>query len=235
MRFRVSYCGTSRMRSSSHGKVGSTTSSERKPSWASYRAKVLSRVFLCVWALTYFCHSAVKSPGSAGEYVSPAGWWKVSTQAAGFPGDLSDSTPADGLEAGVCGNSCPGGKADQSVTRVSGLNFGVAFPSEFRGGTLGDKRCHVPHHKARNVHPLILQRKLAQELSQAHLRHRWFEAADETITRTKQHSYLYRLQFNINFDRRNKRARGPKQAQSVITALWHDWRHICVVLLSFMF
>lgn len=45
--------------------------------------------------LTRFSHWGAKSPESARECASPAGWWAASTPAAGSPGDSSGSTPTE--------------------------------------------------------------------------------------------------------------------------------------------
>lgn len=45
--------------------------------------------------LTCFSHWGAKSPESARECASPAGWWAASTPAAGSPGDLSGLTPTE--------------------------------------------------------------------------------------------------------------------------------------------
>lgn len=44
-------------------------------------------------AFTCFCRWGARSPGSAAEWVSPTGWWRASTRAAGSPCDSSGSAP----------------------------------------------------------------------------------------------------------------------------------------------
>lgn len=55
-----------------------------------------SLCYLSFWGFfTCFCHRGVKSPESARECASPAGWWAASTPAAGSPGDSSGLTPTE--------------------------------------------------------------------------------------------------------------------------------------------
>lgn len=59
------------------------------------RQMIPDRIWSLEFFLTCFSHWGAKSPESARECASPAGWWAASTPAVGSPGDSSGLTPTE--------------------------------------------------------------------------------------------------------------------------------------------